>query len=225
MSRIDFQNNKHKYFAELLGTFVLVFVGTCAIVVNDVSNGAVTHVGVAIVFGLVVTAIIYALGDISGAHINPAVTIAFWLAKRFPGDQVTPYIVSQISGAIIASSLVFLLFMDHQTLGATLPQGPVLQSFVLEIILTFILMFVIINVANGAKETGVMAGVAIGGVVCLEAMFAGPISGASMNPARSIAPALISGEWQTLWVYIIAPLIGASIAVFSCHCLRSECCR
>lgn len=173
---------------------------------------------------MVVTSLIYALGDISGAHINPAVTIAFWLAKRFPGKQIFPYIVSQLVGALFASLVVYFLFMNHETLGATVPQGSTLQSFLLEVILTFILMLVILNVSTGAKEKGLMAGVAIGGVVCLEALFAGPISGASMNPARSIGPSLISGQWQQLWVYIFAPTIGACIAVFSCQLLRKECC-
>ena len=215
----------NKYFAEFIGTFILVFAGTAAIVVNDITGGTVSHVGISVVFGLVVTAVIYTFGDISGAHINPAVTIAFWYAKRFSGKLVFPYITSQIGGAILASVMVYVLFNDHDSLGATIPQGSNFQSFVLEIILTFILMLVIINVAIGAKEKGIMAGAAIGGVVCMEALFAGPISGASMNPARSIGPAIVSGQLEHLWLYIIAPVMGACLAILSCACVRSECCQ
>jgi len=213
-------------FSEFLGTAILVFCGTSAIVVNDISQGMVSHVGIALVFGLVVLAIIYTLGDISGAHINPAVTIAFWQAREFPGHKVIPYIICQISGAIFASTLVYLLFFSHPTYGATLPAYGIMQTFILEVILTFILMLTIINVATGAKEQGITAGIVIGSVVALEALFAGPISGASMNPARSIAPALISGQWEVLWVYITAPVIGACLAVNCCRCLKnSPCCR
>ncbi len=213
-------------FSEFLGTAILVFCGTSAIVVNDISQGMVTHVGIALVFGLVVLAVIYTLGGISGAHINPAVTIAFWQAREFPGHKVIPYIICQISGAIFASTLVYLLFFGHPTYGATLPAYGIMQTFILEVILTFILMLTIINVATGAKEQGITAGIVIGSVVALEALFAGPISGASMNPARSIAPALISGQWEVLWVYITAPVIGACLAVNCCRCLKnSPCCR
>lgn len=212
--------------AEYIGTFILVFAGTSAIVVNDLTGGIVTHLGVAIVFGLVVAAMIYTLGDVSGAHINPAVTIAFWLARRFPGKQVIPYLVSQVAGAISASLIVYVLFLHHPTLGATLPSGTALQSFVLEVILSFILMLTIISVATGPKEKGMMAGAAIGAVVGLAALFAGPISGASMNPARSIGPALISGNAAELWIYIIAPILGTAIAIVCCRCIREhECCR
>ena len=214
-----------KYFAEFIGTFVLVFAGTSAIVVNDMSGGTITHVGVAIVFGLVVTAMIYTLGDISGAHINPAVTLAFWFARRFPGDEVLPYIISQVLGAISASIVVYLLFFEHPTLGATVPSGTSVQSFVLETLLAFILMLTIINVATGSKEKGIIAGMAIGSVVAFEALFAGPISGASMNPARSIGPALVSGNLGGLWIYIIAPILGAFFAILCCRCVREkECC-
>jgi aquaporin NIP len=201
-----------KCLAETIGTFGLVFAGTGAIVINDVSGGQVTHVGVALTFGLVVMAMIYAVGDISGAHLNPAVTTGFWLARRFPGRSVAPYLASQLLGALAASALLAALF-KHPTLGATLPAGSDWQSLVLEIVLTALLMFVILNVAIGAKETGVMAGAAIGAVISFEALFAGPICGASMNPARSIAPALISGSFGHLWVYIVAPLAGAALGV------------
>ncbi len=215
-----------KPFAEFIGTFVLVFAGTSAIVINDTSGGVITHVGIAMVFGLVVAAMIYTVGDISGAHINPAVTVAFWQAGRISGRDSSFYIMSQILGAVTASLMVYLLFSDHQTLGATLPSGSWTQSFVLEIILTFILMLTIINVATGAKEKGIVAGVAIGAVVGLEALFAGPVSGASMNPARSLAPAIVSGNITLVWIYVLAPLIGANIAILCCRCIREkECCR
>lgn len=196
-----------------MGTFILVFAGTGAIVVNNVSDGAISHSGIAIAFGLVVTAMIYAIGDVSGAHINPAVTLAFWLAGRFDLAKVAPYISAQLVGAIAASAMLRALFMDDEYLGATLPSGPWWQSFILEILLTFILMLVILCVASGAKEKGLLAGVAIGATVALDAMFGGPISGASMNPARSLAPALVSGHLEHLWIYIFATFLGALLAI------------
>ncbi|MCW3085047.1 MAG: family channel protein [Bacteroidetes bacterium] len=202
-----------KYTAEAIGTFALVFCGTGAIIINQESGGAVTHVGIAITFGLIVSAMIYALGDISGAHLNPAVTIAFWIAKKFPAKEIIPYIVSQVAGGLLASMMLRFLFPANQLLGATMPAGTEMQSFVLELILTFILMFVIIHVASGSKEKGMFAGLAIGSVVLLEAMFAGPICGASMNPARSLAPAFISGHTEHLWIYLTAPVIGAAAGV------------
>lgn len=202
-----------KYIAEAIGTFALVFAGTGAIVINKVSNGTVTSPGIAITFGLVVMAMIYAFGETSGAHLNPAVTAGFFLARRFPGRCVVPYITSQLAGALVASSILRFLFGNVAFLGATFPGGSEFQSFVLEIILSALLMIVILCVASGSKEQGLMAGIAIGGTVGLEAMFAGPICGASMNPARSIAPALVSGHVVSLWVYVAGPLIGAAIAV------------
>jgi len=203
----------NKYIAELLGTFILVFCGTGAVVVDQQYNGVVTHVGVAITWGCIVMAMIYALGDISGAHMNPAVTIAFTIGKRFELRQVFPYIISQLTGALLASATLRYLFPANETLGATLPAGSEMQSFVLEFLLTFFLMFVVINVATGSKEQGMFAGLAIGSTVLLEAMFAGPVCGASMNPARSIAPALISGHTEHLWIYILAPISGAGFAI------------
>jgi aquaporin Z len=175
-----------KYIAEALGTFALVFCGTGAIVVNEITGGTITHVGIAVTFGLIVMAMIYTIGDKSGAHLNPAVTIAFTLYSVFPAREVLPYILSQVTGAFIASLVLRFLFPDSVYLGATLPAGSNLQSLVLEFILTFLLMFTIVNVAESGKEKGLFAGIAIGSVVLLEAMFAGPVSGASMNPARSL---------------------------------------
>jgi len=202
-----------KYLAESIGTFALVFCGTGALVINEVTGGAVTHVGIALTFGLIVLAMIYALGDISGAHINPAVTFGFWLVGALPEREVLPFIGSQTLGALLASIVLKFLFPTSITLGATLPAGATLQAFVLEIILTFFLMFVIINVSTGAKEKGITAGIAVSAVVALEAMFAGPITGASMNPARSLAPALISGNFDALWIYVVAPFIGAAMGI------------
>lgn len=201
-----------KLVAEVFGTFALVFAGTGAIVVNDL-RGQVTHVGVALTFGLIVLALIYALGDISGAHFNPAVTLGFLAARRFPLRSVGPYLVSQCVGAIAASLVLRLLFPEHEGLGATRPAGAPWQSFVLELILTLLLMVVILCVATGAKEKGIMAGVAVGSVIALEALFAGPVCGASMNPARSLAPALVSGRFQDVWIYLTAPIAGALLAV------------
>ena len=201
------------YIAELIGTFALVFCGTGAIVIDQQSGGAITHVGVAITFGLIVMSMIYALGGISGAHLNPAVSIAFAVGKRFPLKQLIPYIISQLAGAIFASLVLKLLFPANELLGTTLPAGSEQQSFILEFILTFFLMLVIVNVANGSKEQGMFAGLAIGSVVALEAMFAGPVCGASMNPARSLAPALISGHLEHVWLYMVAPTAGALLAI------------
>ena len=203
----------NKYVAELLGTFALVFCGTGSIIINQQSNGTVTHVGIAVTFGLIVMAMIYALGDISGAHLNPAVTIAFALAGRFQLKQVLPYLTAQLTGGLLASIVLKYLFPTNETLGSTLPSGTELQSFILEFILTFFLMLVIINVATGSEERGMFAGLAIGSTVLLEAMFAGPVCGASMNPARSISPAIISGHLEHLWIYIAATIPGAALAI------------
>jgi MIP family channel proteins len=216
-----------KLTAEMFGTFSLVFAGTGAIVINDLSGGTVTHVGIAFTFGLIVLAMIYALGDVSGCHLNPAVTIGFFVARRFEGHMVVPYIVCQFIGAVLASLTLRLMFPTSSTLGVTIPAGDVLQSFFLEVILTLVLMFVILSVSTGSKEKGVLAGVAVGAVIALEALLAGPISGASMNPARSLAPALVSLRFDNLWIYLVAPVFGACFSVFVCRCIQEPgcCCQ
>ncbi|HLX61309.1 MAG TPA: MIP family channel protein [Planctomycetota bacterium] len=203
---------KH-YAAEVMGTFALVFAGTGAIVINQLSGGAITHPGIALTFGLVVMTMIYAFGEISGAHLNPAVTLAFGLSGRFPAKRIPGYVISQLCGALLASAVLRLLFENTAHLGATLPKGSEMQSLVLEFILTWILMLVVLCVSTGSKEAGTLAGIAVGGVIGFEAMFAGPICGASMNPARSLAPALVSGTFTSLWLYIAGPILGAAAAV------------
>lgn len=201
-----------KLLAEFLGTFCLVFAGTGAVVIDEVAGGAVSHVGVALTFGLIVLAMIYTFGEISGAHLNPAVSIGFAVSKRFPISNVPSYVASQTMGAICASALLRILFPGSKNLGATLPSGNESQSFILEFVLTFILMLVILRVSTGAKEKGITAGIVVGSVIGLEAMFAGPICGASMNPARSLAPALVSLHLEHLWLYLAAPILGAAAA-------------
>jgi len=217
---METDNPFRNYLAELLGTFALVFCGTGAIIIDQQSGGAVTHVGIAITFGLIIMSMIYSLGNISGAHLNPAVSIAFTVSGRFPAKRLPGYIVSQLTGALLASFILKLLFVSSQFLGATIPSGTDMQSFILELILSFFLMLVIISVADGSKEQGMFAGLAIGAVVGLEAMFAGPVCGASMNPARSIAPAIASGHLEHLWIYILAPITGAALAVPVCNYLK-----
>jgi aquaporin NIP len=211
-----------KFIAEFLGTFALVFAGTGAVIINEQSHGTITHVGIAITFGLVIMSMIYAFGETSGAHLNPAVSIAFTVAGRFPLKQLGPYIFSQLAGAVVASFTLKFMFPDNGLLGTTLPAGSDMQSFIMEFILTFFLMMVILNVALGSKEQGMFAGIAIGGIIGLECMFAGPISGASMNPIRSLAPAVASGHVEHLWLYIVAPVLGAMAAVPVFKLLKHE---
>ncbi len=215
---------RRRVAAEFLGTFALVFAGTGAIVINQASGGTITHPGIALTFGLIVLAMIYTFGDVSGAHLNPAVTTAFAGAGRFPWREVPHYILAQVSGALAASALLRGLFPASPSLGETLPAGSALQSAALEFVLTLLLMLVILSVSTGSKEKGITAGIAIGAVIALEAMFAGPICGASMNPARSLAPALVSGHLQHLWVYLFAPVLGAAAAVPLCCLVREEGC-
>ena len=220
-------SNMRRMAAEAFGTFALVFAGTGAIVVNETTGGAITHAGIAITFGLIVLAMIYAIGDVSGCHLNPAVTMGFYVARRFEGRMVAPYLLSQCVGAILASITLRLMFPASSTLGATSPAGGATQSFIMEFLLTLILMFVILSVSIGSKEKGILAGVAVGAVIALEAMFAGPVSGASMNPARSFAPALVSMRFDSLWIYLVAPVLGAVASVALCRCIQSPgcCCQ
>ncbi len=211
-----------KYLAEIIGTFALVFCGTGAIIIDEQTHGAVTHVGIAITFGFIVLAMIYAFGETSGAHFNPAVTIAFAVAKRFDPKQILPYIMSQLAGAFLATGVLKFLFPENINLGSTIPAGSQMQSFILEFILTYFLMLVIINVSLGSKEIGVIAGIAIGATVLLEAMFAGPICGASMNPVRSLAPGIVSGNIEMLWIYVLAPVAGAVAATLTWRMMNQQ---
>ncbi len=215
-----------QYIAETIGTFALIFCGCGAMTINEITNGSISHVGVAMTWGLIVMAMIYAFGDISGAHFNPAVTIGFAFAKKFPWKKVASYITAQAVGAIFAVFLLWFLFPESQSLGETLPaEGfPAYKAAILEFLLTFFLMVVIINVSTGSKEIGTMAAIAVGGLILLEALFAGPMTKASMNPIRSIAPALFTGNFQHLWVYIAAPILGAITAVSSCKLVKEEQC-
>jgi len=212
------------YVAEFIGTFAMIFCGTGAMTINEITGGDVSHVGIGITWGLIVMAMIYAFGEISGAHFNPAVSIAFAYAKKFSWKEVPKYIFFQVAGAFAASLLLMWLFPKSELLGATIPTVDVWRAFVLELILTFFLMVVIINVSTGSKEVGMMAGIAIGSVVLLEALFAGPITNASMNPARSLAPNIVSGNIKGLWLYILAPIIGALLAVVSCKFVKHKNC-
>jgi aquaporin Z len=210
--------------AETFGTFCLVFAGTGAAVVNEVTAGGVTHVGVALTFGLVVMALIHALGRVSGCHINPAVTLGLYAAGRCEQFLVVPYIGSQCVGACLASGTLRALFPESRTLGATIPAGGDFQSLVLEFVLTLILMFVILSVTSGGSEGKLMGGIAVGGVIGFEALFAGPISGASMNPARSLAPAVVTMNLDHVWIYVVAPIAGALASVPLCRCIHSSPC-
>ncbi|HMX05064.1 MAG TPA: aquaporin [Chitinophagales bacterium] len=208
------------YVAEALGTFAILFFGTGAAIVDSITGGTVSHVGISVTFGFTVMSMIYVFGNTSGAHFNPAVTIAFYFSGRFPGKEILPYVIAQFLGAIAGSGLLLFLFPDAATRGETVPSRDVLQAFVLEGVLTFFLMLTIIHVAHGSKEQGMFAGLAIGSVVLMAALFAGPICGASMNPARSLAPALMSGNLQSIWIYLTAPVLGAVGAVLGWKWLR-----
>lgn len=200
-----------KSLAELIGTFGMVFAGAGAIMIDELSGGKVTHLGVGITFGLIVAAMIFTFGAISGAHINPAVTLAFALTRRISWTVAAAYIPAQLIGAILASLVLFQLLGPAANMGATLPSGSVEQSLVLEIILTFFLMAIIMSLSTGPRIAGPIAALAIGGTVGLEAIFAGPISGASMNPARSLAPALMAWQWTGHWAYWVGPIVGAAL--------------
>ncbi|MDZ4817302.1 MAG: aquaporin [Verrucomicrobiota bacterium] len=209
--------------AELLGTYILVFTGTAAIAVDSTTN-SLGLVGISLVFGLVVMAMICSFGDISGAHFNPAVSLAFYAARRLGFQDFMWYSLFQGLGAI-AGSLTVRLLIGPETLGESVPANSWGQACVMEFILSFILMTVIFNVSSGAKEKGITAGIAIGGTIALNAMVGGMLSGASTNPARSLGPALISGNMGNLWIYFVGPILGMLAAVLICRCHRSrECC-
>ncbi len=207
--------------AEFTGTFGLVFAGTGAIMVDQISGGVVTNLGIGLTFGLVVAAMIYSLGHVSGAHINPAVTLGFAIASRFPWREVPFYAAAQLGGAATASLVLWGLLGNAADMGATTPSGSVWQSFGAEIFLTFFLMLVIIAIATDPRARTQAAPIAIGATVALEATFAGPISGASMNPARSFGPALIGWVWDHHWIYWVATVIGAALAVLLYKFLRN----
>jgi len=197
--------------AEMVGTFALVFAGCGAMMVDEISGGRITHLGIGLVFGLVIMVMVYATGHISGAHFNPAVTIAFAATRQLPWREVPFFVGGQAVAAVGASALLLALLGPVADLGATAPAGSAMQSFGLEVVLTFFLMFVITAVATDARAVHQLAGVAIGATVSLGSIFGGPISGASMNPARSLGPALVSGELSALWIYLAAPILGALV--------------
>ncbi|MFN8285419.1 MAG: aquaporin [Chitinophagales bacterium] len=202
-----------KYLSEFLGTFILLFVGTGCVVVNQQYGGPLGLPGIATVWGLVIIALIYAFGDISGTHINPAVTIAFAVDKRFEWKEVPAFLLAQFAGAISASFLLHVLFPENAGLGLTQPAGSEMQSFILEAIMTFILMLVVLRVSTGAKEKGITAGIAIGATVWLLVLFGGPVSNTGLNPTRSLAPAIVTANYSHLWIYLTAPFLGALAAV------------
>lgn len=198
-----------KFLAEAAGTFALVFLGTLAITLHQESGGIVSHFDVSLTFGLTVAVMIYFFRRVSGAHINPAVTIGAVMAKNLSRKYLLLYISAQLCGALLASSALKIIFPNSTYLGATMPAGPESTSFIFEFVMTFILMFIILN--TDSRWTGLLVGALVG----LEAYVGGPVSGASMNPARSIGPAVISGHYEHLWLYIAAPVSGAVLAVVS----------
>lgn len=210
-----------RFVAECFGTFVLVFAGTASIVVDHQTSGALGQVGIAMAWGLTVLALVSAIGDASGCHLNPAVTLGFCADGRFPPAEVAPYALAQCSGAILASAGIGLVFPGAVASTRTLPSGGAWQAFAMEVFVALYLMFTILRVSSGSKERGAMAGVAVGGVIAAEALFAGPVSGASMNPARSLGPAIVSGRFEDLWMYLVAPLLGATLAVVVHRCIQS----
>lgn len=216
--------------AECFATFCLVLVSAGAVVVDvGYTDGAIGHVGACIAAGLVVTAMVYCVGDVSGAHFNPAVTIAFWAAGRMPFKWVPPYIIAQLLGSLAAAGTLLAVLGPHGHLGATMPHAklPFAGAFIVEVVLTMMLMYVILCVATGAKEKGLMAGIAIGVCVMMNCLWAGPLTGAAMNPARTFGPSILSDASPTLWLYCTAPVIGAALAVIVCRLTHNpgQCCR
>lgn len=203
----------NKYLSEFLGTFILLFTGTGCVVVNQQFGGALGLPGIAAVWGLVIIALIYAFGDISGTHINPAVTVAFAVDKRFAWKEVPGYLLAQLAGALAGSGLLHYLFPSNTTLAITQPSGTELQALIMETLMTCILMLVVLRVSTGAKEKGITAGIAIGATVWLLVLFGGPVCGTGLNPTRSLAPAIVTGNFTSLWLYIAGPFAGALLAV------------
>ena len=217
-----------KYYAEFVSTSILIFIGCGAMVVDTVYDGTLTHLGVALTWGLVVMTMIYSIGNVSGAHMNPAVTVTFYLAKKFPKKDLLPYLAAQILGATFGALLLKVIFPLQELYGNTLisEKVPTIGGFIVEVILSFILMFVIFNISTGHKEKGIMAGVAVGTAVAIDALVGGPITNASMNPARSLAPAIISGEFRDIWVYLTAPFIGMFLTIPTVQAIQREhCCE
>ena len=208
--------------AEGLAAFALVFAGCGAIVTDAARDGLLGTVGVALVFGLVIMAMIYATGHLSGAHINPAVTIAFTLTRHFPGRDAIAYIAAQLVGATLAAFVLLFAWPEAPAdLGATVPSVEVGTALLYEVLMTAILMFVIISVATDARAVGAGAAIAIGGTVALDAIFGGPLTGASMNPARSFGPALASGTWTDFWIYLVGPIAGALLGALAYQLIRT----
>lgn len=212
----------HKLAAEGVGTFALVFAGTGAVVIDAATGGGVGHVGIGLTFGLVIMVMTYAVGHVSGAHFNPAVTLAFAVGRHFPWALVPRYWAAQLLGGVAASLLLRGMFGTTAQLGATLPVGSAQRSFLLEAVLTFLLMFVVTSVATDVRAVGQAAAIAIGGTIGLEALFAGPISGASMNPARSLAPALVAWTWADQWLYVAGPMLGAVAGALAYQAVRGR---
>jgi len=209
--------------AEGLAAFALVFAGCGAIVANEVYGGALGAVGVALVFGLIIMVMVYATGHLSGAHINPAVTIAFTLTRHFPARDAIAYVAAQLLGATIAALLLLAVWTEQPAeLGVTLPTVSAGSALVYELVLTAFLMFVIMAVATDTRAVGAAAAIAIGGTVGLDALFGGPVTGASMNPARSLGPALASGEWSDFWIYLAGPIAGAAIGALAYQLVRGQ---
>jgi aquaporin NIP len=208
--------------AEAIGTFGIVFFGCGAIMVAERFQGVISPAGISVVFGLIVAAMIYTLGHISGAHFNPAVTLAFAITRHFPFRSVLFYWVAQCVGSLVAMGLLFLLLPHGNGYGETVPHVPLLQAFIWEVILTFTLMFVVMGVAKDSRAVGTLAGLVIGATVMLTAFVGGPITGDSMNPARSLGPAIVSGRVDVLWLYILAPMVGAILGSLVYQWVRGE---
>lgn len=218
--------NFKAYLSEAIGTFFLVFIGTGAIVVHELYQNTISHLGISAAFGLIVGLMIFTFARNSGAHFNPAVSMVLFLCNKLSKKDLIPYVLSQCFGAVLASTCILFIFSEHHSFGLTQPSDSWIQSFTIEILCTFLLMFVILQVVYGNSKSALEDGAAIGAMVALCALFAGPVSGASMNPARSLGPAIISGNLDFLWLYVTAPVLGALLSFFVCRFSHSEdCCQ